>query len=76
MANTIELDIDEVVDMPKQGQWQVVTKHVPKGCYVFVRLAVGFEVRQSMLNPYKQEVTENEVDETEEPNNELSESLF
>lgn len=56
MSNTIELDIDEV-EIPV-GCWQVVCKHVPKNVYVFVRLANGIEVRQSMINPYRQEASE------------------
>jgi hypothetical protein len=68
MANTIELDVEEV-EIPA-GNWQVVCKHVPKGCHIFARFAVVSEVRQSMVNPYRQEVTE--VDESKESTSDLS----
>lgn len=57
LVNTVELDVDDV-EVPV-GQWQVVVKHVPKGRHIFIRFALGSEVRQSIINPYKQEVTEN-----------------
>lgn len=58
MADTVEVDVDEV-EIPK-GNWQMIIKHVPKGRYIFVRLANSSEVKRSMIEPYRQEVTEHE----------------
>jgi len=55
-VDAIDVDVD-IVKVPP-GKWRVVVRHVPAGRFVFARLAVGFEIRQSMINPYKQEVTD------------------
>ncbi|KAI6189652.1 hypothetical protein M3Y97_00031800 [Aphelenchoides bicaudatus] len=57
LSNTVEIDVDEV-EIPA-GNWQVIVKHVPKGRHIFVRFARAPEIRQSIIMPYKQEVTEN-----------------
>ncbi|KAI6213766.1 hypothetical protein M3Y94_00190300 [Aphelenchoides besseyi] len=57
-TDTVEVDVDEV-QIPA-GKWRLVTCHVPQDRYLFVRFAVGSEVRQSLVCPHKQEFTENE----------------
>ncbi|KAI6186818.1 hypothetical protein M3Y98_00174200 [Aphelenchoides besseyi] len=52
-TDTIEVDVDEV-EIP------AVTCHVPQYRYLFVRFAVGAEVRRSIMCPHKQEFTESE----------------
>lgn len=68
MTNTIEINVEEV-EIPA-GNWQVVCKHVPKGCHIFGRFANVSEVRQSMMNPYRQEVSE--IEESKDSSGDLS----
>lgn len=60
IANSVDVDVNEI-EIPA-GNWQLVVKHVPKGSYVFVRLATGMEVRESIISPYRQEVSENTLE--------------
>lgn len=55
-TNSIELDLSQI-KVPK-GVWRLVTEHVPKDRYVFVKLSTGYQLRTSMLNPYNKEISE------------------